>query len=243
MSLSASIPVLKSQARRLKRLESLPLSEALNRVAQREGYASWSLLVTRAAARKDAELFSLLDPGELLLLGARPGHGKTLCALKVLVSAMRQGLPCWFFSLENDAPKLDTRFEALHERSSAFSKTFFFSHSDDICARYIIERTRGIVAERSVMAIDYLQLLDQRRESPELQEQVKDLRAFARRTGCIIIFISQIHHSFDGKAQPLPAADDVRLLNPLDLRLFDKALFLHEGRSGRLQATAALSPR
>lgn len=243
MPLSSPVPVLKSQARRLKRLESIPLSEALDRIAQREGYASWSLLVTRAAAPKDAELFRLLNPGDLLLLGARPGHGKTASALKIMVSAMRRGLPCWFFSLENDAPKPETLFAALRERSSTFAETFFFTHSDDICAQYIIERTRGFVAERSVVAIDYLQLLDQRREFPALQEQVKDLRAFARRTGCVVIFISQIHHSFEAKAQPLPTAADVRLLNPLDLRLFDKSLFLHEGLSGRLRLATSQSSR
>jgi replicative DNA helicase len=88
-----------------------------------------------------------------------------------------------------------------------------------------------------VLVIDHLQLLDQRRTSAELAAQMAALRAFARATGCIVACISQIQSSFDQRNARLPDWRDVRLPNALDLHVFDKALFLHQGRS-RLCAPA-----
>jgi replicative DNA helicase len=230
VKLSAPIPTLKHQARRLKRAEGISLSAALDKVAQREGYISWSLLSAWARDRGDA-LFDSLEPGELLLLGARRGHGKTLRAVKLMVGAMRAGLRCWFFSLENDEPNLNALLAAAGASHAEFSRLLVHDGSDCISAAHIIERTRSHVSPRSVLVINYLQLLDQRRDSADLQQQVRELRDFARQAGCIIVFISQIQRAFDTKSRSLPGAEDVRLVNPLDLQLFDKALFLHEGKA------------
>ena len=45
----------------------------------------------------------------------------------------------------------------------------------------------------------------------------------------IVLFISQIDRSYDPAAKPFPDLKDVRLPNPLDLRLFDKTCFLNNG--------------
>ena len=79
------------------------------------------------------------------------------------------------------------------------------------------------------MVIDYLQLLDQRRETPELMVQVLALKSFAKERGLILVFISQIERSYDPSAKPCPDLGDVRLPNPLDLKLFDKTCFLNDG--------------
>jgi hypothetical protein len=55
MKLSAPIPILKSQAKRLAKEEGIPLSEALNCVAQREGFNSWSLLAKKSDEHEAAE--------------------------------------------------------------------------------------------------------------------------------------------------------------------------------------------
>ena len=74
-----------------------------------------------------------------------------------------------------------------------------------------------------------MQRLDQRRKARELQQQVSELNAFAKQTGCIVVLISQIRSAFDEKRQRLPSAEDVRLLDALDLGVFDKFLFLQDG--------------
>jgi hypothetical protein len=60
--------------------------------------------------------------------------------------------------------------------------------------------------------------------------QVAELRAFAKASGCIVIFISQIASSFDETGELLPTIREVRLPNALDLVAFDRLLFLHDGR-------------
>lgn len=60
---------------------------------------------------------------------------------------------------------------------------------------------------------------------------MRKLRAFARQRGLIIIFISQIDRSFEAAVKPLPDLDDIRMPNPVDLRLFDKAYFLNKGEA------------
>ena len=55
------------------------------------------------------------------------------------------------------------------------------------------------------------------------------LRAFARERGLSIVFVSQIDRSYDPSRKPVPGIQDVRLPNPLDLTLFDKAVFLNNG--------------
>ena len=79
------------------------------------------------------------------------------------------------------------------------------------------------------MVVDYLQLLDQKRENPELMVQVRALRSFARDRGLIFVFISQIDRAYDPLKKPCPGLEDVRLPNPLDLSLFTKTCFLNNG--------------
>jgi replicative DNA helicase len=79
------------------------------------------------------------------------------------------------------------------------------------------------------VVVDYLQLLDQRRENADLMIQVRALKSFARDQGLIVVFISQIDRSYDPSAKSCPDLGDVRLPNPLDLKLFDKTCFLNNG--------------
>jgi replicative DNA helicase len=63
-----------------------------------------------------------------------------------------------------------------------------------------------------------------------LAVQVRALKSFARDRGLIIVFISQIDRSYDPSKKPCPDVRDVRLPNPLDLKLFNKTCFLSNGK-------------
>lgn len=109
-----------------------------------------------------------------------------------------------------------------------FDGLFELDVSAAISSIYIVERL--VSAPRGTLAvIDYLQLLDQKRENPALTVQVRTLKSFARERGLIMVFISQIDRSYDATTKPCPALGDVRLLNPLDLTLFNKTRFLNNG--------------
>lgn len=229
MKLSAPIYHLKRQARLLSREGKIALHEALDRVAAQEGFTSWSLLAAKAAEAAPAgRLFAQLAPGDLVLVGARPGHGKTLMSLELAVEAMKSGHRGVFFTLEYTQRDVLDRFRAIGADPVQFNDRFVFDNSNAISADYIVKALSS-APRGTLVVIDYLQLLDQKRENPELMAQVRTLKAFAGDRGLILVFISQIDRSYDPAKKSVPDIGDVRLPNPLDLSLFNKTCFLNKG--------------
>ena len=114
MQLSVPIFRLKRQARLLSREARIPLAEALDRMARREGFRSWSLLAKEASRRRPADwLLAEFAPGELVLLAARPGHGKTLLGLELASTAARLGREAFFFTLEETETGIRQRLRDL----------------------------------------------------------------------------------------------------------------------------------
>ena len=232
MMLSAPIFRLKRRAKQLARQNDIPLHKALDEVAQAEGFRSWSHLAA-TAGRRGGHILSQLKPGDLVLLGARPGHGKTLLGLELVIEATRRERGGYFFTLDYSEADTLSYLRSLGADQATIA-ALNLDTSDDICAGYVIDKL-GAAPGSAVAVIDYLQLLDQRRRNPELAEQVGALRSFATTSGSIIVVISQIDRAFELSAKRLPELSDVRLPNPLDLGLFTKSCFLHEGQI-RLQA-------
>ena len=229
MKLSAPIYHLKRRARLLSREQKIPLHEALDRIATEEGFRRWSLLSARAAtATAAAKLFAQLRPGDLALIGARPGHGKTLMGVEILVEAMKAGHRAAFFTLEFTEKDVSDLFRSIGVDVTHLDGRLDLDTSDTISADSIMKRLVAAPAGTTVV-IDYLQLLDQQRHKPALAEQVQALKAFARDKGVVVIFLSQIDRSYDSSSKPCPDLEDLRLPNPLDVRLFSKTCFLHEG--------------
>jgi replicative DNA helicase len=229
MKLSAPLFHLKRKAKLLSRAENIPLHESLDRIARQEGFAGWSLLAAKVTADAPAEqLFARLAPGDLVLVGARPGHGKTLMSLELAVQAMKSGSRAVFFTLEYTVKDMLDRFRAIGAAPEAFAGLFEFDSSDEISSDYIVRRLAG-VPRGTFVVVDYLQLLDQKRDNPELMVQVRALQSFARDRGLIFVFISQIDRAYDPLKKSCPDLEDVRLPNPLDLGLFSKTCFLNNG--------------
>lgn len=231
MKLSAPIYKLKRKAKLLSRSDDMPLHQALDRIANEEGFSAWSLLASKASAASTAErLYRFLEPGDMLLLGARPGQGKTLMGIALAVEAMKSGHRSSFFTLEYTDQQVLDRFRAIGVDRALFGASLAIDSSDAICSSYVAD-IMSAAPRGTLIVIDYLQLLDHRRDRPSLMEQVLDLRAHARSSGHIVVCISQVDRSYDPSVKALPDLGDVRLPNPLDLSLFDKTCFLNQGQA------------
>lgn len=204
------------------------------------------------ALRAAEQLWTRMQPGDMALLGARPGQGKTLASLAFAAQAMRAGSDVTFFSLEETDASIRARLGVLSGQPEPAGRSGFAGNkgapdketsgiagsdlidtcasapqfrtdcSDDIDALRIASRAAGA----GVVIVDYLQLLDQKRDLPGLQAQVEVLATLARAGRRRLVVLSQIDRTYDPARKPCPDFDDVRLPNPLDLTLFDRACFL-----------------
>lgn len=232
MRTSAPIHRLKRAAREHARTEAIPLHAALDQIAVSEGYSSWSLLAAKhtQASSDPATLLESFAPGALVLLAARPLQGKTILALRLALSAVAQGRAAYFFSLDYTEADIAARLATM---PAELARHLTVDCSDSVSAAHIIARL-GPSQRGAFIAVDYLQLLDQKRSNPPLQEQVETLANFARSQGHVVAFVCQIDRRFDPILNGLPGPADIRLPNPLDLNVFDRAIFLHGGRFSSL---------
>ena len=105
-------------------------------------------------------LFPQFRPGDLVLVGARPGQGKTLMSLELAVEAMKSGHRAAFFSLEYTEKDVLDRLRAIGVDPAQFDKLFEVDCSDAISADYVVKQMAA-APRGTVVVIDYLQLLDQ----------------------------------------------------------------------------------
>ena len=228
MKLSSPIYQLKRRARAIARHEGIPLHRAQDRIARLEGFASWSLLASKASKSFSDRYLDKMGYGDLVLLGARPGHGKTLTGLIMLLEARRAGRRAILFTL--DLTQSQAR-KSLEEMSNPeLAAMVEVETSDNIDADFIADKLND-APQGTLAVVDYLQLLDERRSKPALVDQVRQLHRLAKSNGIILVFLSQIDRGFDPTQGDVPKIADVRLPNPLPMELFSKGMFLHDGKS------------
>jgi replicative DNA helicase len=213
----------------LARGNDMKLNEALNRIATKEGFKDWGHLASNYAKVTPAkDIMKQLRSGDMVLIGARPGHGKTLLGLELAALAEQIDRTGYFFTLDYNEADVWDRFEKLGFNPRRVDRPIVVDTSDDICTDYIV-KCLSRRPDDALVVVDYLQLLDQKRSNPPLEEQVRALKKFATESGAIFVMISQIDRAFELSSVGLPSIDDIRLPNPVDLSLFDKRCFLHGG--------------
>lgn len=238
MKLSAPIFILKQQAKALSHRDKLRLHVALDQIAVREGFKAWSHLAS-VWERTDScrSVYEQLHAGDMLLLGSRPGQGKTLFSIGLAIEAMARGSRAFFFTLEFTATEVEALFMVAGRSQRDFKDRWLLDTSEDMSAGYIAQRLAN-EPPGTLVIVDYLQVLDQRRDKPGIDQQLRDLKAYAHKSQSVLICLSQIARDFNASYKAVPSLSDVRMPNEMDLSLFDKACLMHAGKM-HLQSTGA----
>jgi replicative DNA helicase len=176
-----------------------------------------------------AVVYDHFSAGDLVLIGSRPGQGKTMLGLGLAIEAMSRGTRAAFFTLECTEREVEAHFANLGKSLSEYKNLFFLDTSESICASQITAQLDS-TPRHSLVIVDYLQLLDQRRNNPPLNDQVQELKHLAMTKQATVVLLSQINKNFDPNLKPCPDLSDLRLPNPVDISLFDRACFLHNGK-------------
>ena len=230
MLLPSPIYKLKRLARERARLQGIPRHQALDLIAQENGYTTWSLLSHHYnQTLNPMALETRIHAGELILIGARPMQGKTSLCLKLIARALLNQNPCALFSFELSTGQLTEKLSHFGVQPEMSTPHLYFDNSDEICAEHITNKLTN-AKPNTLVVIDYMQLLDQRRTNPPIQVQIEQLSLLAAQKQLKMLLISQIDKRFEDSTHTFPTKQDIRLPNPLDVELFDQLCFLHQGR-------------
>ena len=180
------------------------------------------------------------QPGNLIVLAARPAMGKSALATNIAENAaVKHGRPVALFSLEMSETELAHRFIASQAKLSsdelrkgrvkadrwpkvikAVEKLarapLYVDDSSDIGVLEIRAKARRLHAryELGLIIVDYLQLLRPETPSDSRVEQVgqmsRGLKILARELDIPVIAVSQLSRAVESRNPPIPMLSDLR---------------------------------
>jgi replicative DNA helicase len=181
-----------------------------------------------------------MQPGQLIILAARPGMGKTSLALGLALNSCKiSGFPVAIFSLEMLAPELSMKLlsaEAGVDSQRLRTKNFLESDlkriseasnylsslpihiddSSDINLITIRSQCRKIKAEKGLglVVIDYLQLMQSHTKNPSREQAISEisrgLKNLAKELQCPIMALSQLNRGVESRTDKRPMVSDLR---------------------------------
>jgi replicative DNA helicase len=185
------------------------------------------------------KMTSGLQPGDLIILAARPSMGKTSLALNVAMNAARQGYGVGVFSLEMAAEQLTLRLlstesgidhQKIRNATISGEEWIAITHVaaelgdmqlfiDDTATINIMElraKARQLKSKHNIglLVIDYLQLLNSSRRHENRHQEVSEisrfLKALAKELNVPILALSQLSRAVDSRVDKRPLLSDLR---------------------------------
>lgn len=194
-----------------------------------------------------------LHGGELDIIAARPGQGKTVIALNITATMLRAGLRVLFFSLEMQARELIGRLASnmtgtfyrniqtadLDQNqwsnltsfvSSVRESGLFVDDDGDLTIADMRARARAQAAKTGVdlVVVDYLQLVSGPGENETIKvgNVSRGLKAMAKELDCPVIALAQLNRSIEQRTDSTPRLSDLRQSGQIEQDA-DAVMFLH----------------
>lgn len=194
-------------------------------------------------------------PGELVIIGARPGVGKTSFALNMLVKAC-QHAPVLFNSVEMRRGAIverllssitnvnsikvrhgrlsDEEIDRMHEAKARIrGGKFWLADIPHANMAEIVQVSRQVkrkVPELAVIVVDYLQLVRHEQRHLKRNEQVADisgrLKALAGTLNVCVVALSQLSREVESRAVKRPQLSDLKESGAIEQDA-DVVVFLH----------------
>ena len=181
-----------------------------------------------------------LQPSDLIIIAGRPSMGKTSLALGIAEhAALRANAVVGIFSLEMSKAQLVLRMLSsqahldshalrtgqltrqdwvyLTEAASALEQApIFIDDSGNLTVQQMRGKARRLKAEHGLdlLMVDYLQLMEGRRDSESRQQEISDisraLKALAKELDIPIVALSQLSRAVENRKPPIPVLADLR---------------------------------
>lgn len=205
MSLSKSIPSIKSlklSAKKIASMKSIPLSQALDLVANDYGFTHWTLMhkYFRTVRMNNVEsIWQSFLPGEMLLLSAAPGSGKLSLALNLALYAAQIKLPAKYYSMHVDASFI---FERLNKISGSNLECdlqqgqYMEVEERSFDENTLIEKIKKD-KHSSLLIIDYLQAIVSHGEIEPYHDFLRELKLIAQQHTLRVLILSQVNQEIN----------------------------------------------
>lgn len=195
-------------------------------------------LITTGIPELDYAIGGGVAPGEMVIVAARPSHGKSAIALQMVHHMTEAGIPAVVVSEEmsalaigkrtiqfaTDVPESawkDRSAEALQHLSVHFGKRAkcLIIESCGTVDRVVSEVEKAAEEiEAGVVAIDYVQLLGSKKQNQ--YEQVtyasQEMRKLASRLGVVVIVLAQLNRQIEGRQRFVPTNADLKQTGQLE---------------------------
>ena len=186
------------------------------------------------------DLLAGLQPSDLIIIAGRPSMGKTSLALGIAEHAsIEAGATVGIFSLEMSKAQLVLRMlssqacldsHALRtgqlaprdwdDLTKAATKLegapIFIDDSGNLTVQQMRGKARRLKAEHGLdlLIIDYLQLMEGRRDTESRQQEISDisraLKALAKELDIPVVALSQLSRAVENRKPPIPVLADLR---------------------------------